>query len=362
MYDFLVKVYDFLVKVYDFLVKVSKHPRDNPSPVKDHKRPKQDLSAHPPGFSHFTLTDNGGQGDCAYLAIAMALADANKAKSKTQAVPKDFEPGGRLQAQLRLLASKELANNPSRYFAPGDDRASTVPSQTASAGVWADSVSLSALCQASQVELRIWGFSAKENRWALYILSPYKASKPKNTPVIWLHLKDQHYQWLKPKDSLNPNLVDSWVRHACYKPASLQGAGKSHFDPDALDILGLSVPSTPAKSVCSFPSESGRKASARKPGLESPVVAAQPPVFGASSGSFTPGAHLNCPCGWSALLGNSARSYAISHWRACQGIAPPTLPPGWRRVSASQQHKLGCSETFGDPSQTVRHQIPSLAR
>ena len=109
----------------------------NPSPAKQHKRPKQDPSAHPPGFSHFTLADNGGQGDCAYcayLAIAIALADTNKAKSKTPAVSQDFEPGGRLQAQLRLLASKELANNPSRYFAPGDDRASTVPSQTASAG------------------------------------------------------------------------------------------------------------------------------------------------------------------------------------------------------------------------------------
>ena len=148
----------------------------DPSPAKQHKRLKQDPSAHPPGFSHFTLTDNGGQGDCAYLAIAIALADANKAKSKTPAVSQDFEPGGRLQAQLRLLACKELANNPSRYFAPGDDRASTVPSQTASAGVWADSVSLSALCQASQVELRIWGFSAKENRWALYFLSPFKTT------------------------------------------------------------------------------------------------------------------------------------------------------------------------------------------
>ena len=246
-------------------------------------RPKHDPSAHPPGFSHFTLTDNGGQGDCAYLAIAIALADANKTKSKTCAVSQDFEPGGRLQAQLRLLASKELANNPSRYFAPGDDRASTVPSQTASAGVWADSVSLSALCQASQVELRIWGFSAKENRWALYFLSPFKTTKPKSAPVIWLHLKDQHYQWLKPKDCLNSDLVDSWVRHACYKPASLLGAGESQFGPDALDIMGLSVPSTPAKSVCSFPSVSCRKANARKPGLDSPVVSAQTPASGTAS-------------------------------------------------------------------------------
>ena len=264
----------------------AKHPRENPSPDKTHKRPKRDPAAHPP-FDHFTLIDNDGQGDCAYLAIAMALADANKAKSKAKTVANDFAPGGRLQAQLRLLASKELGENPSRYFAPGDGRSSSVPNETATAGTWADSVSLSALFQASQIELRIWGFCAKDNRWVLYILAPFQPAKPKHTPVVWLHLKDQHYQWLKSKDGISSDLVDTWVRSACYKPATLRGAGKSQFDPDAFDILGLAVPSSPARSVSACSSQPGscRKQSPSKRKLGSPAGSAP-----ASSSSFTPGA------------------------------------------------------------------------
>ena len=287
----------------------AKHARENPSPDKTHKRPKRDPAAHPP-FDHFTLIDNDAQGDCAYLAIAMALADANKANQvQGQTVANDFAPGGRLQAQLRLLASKELGKNPSRYFAPGDGRSSSIPNKTATAGTWADSVSLSALCQASQIELRIWGLCAKDNRWVLYILAPF------------LHLKDQHYQWLKPKDGISSDLVDTWIRSACYKPATLRGAGKSQFGPDAFDILGLAVPSAPARSVSACSSQPG-----------------------SCAGSAPAPTSSSCPCGWKAPINNSARQYAITHWRACQGTSPPVLAPGWRKGFAAQLLKSGSTE------------------
>ena len=89
----------------------------------------------------------------------MALSDANKARSNAKTVANDSGPSGHLQAQLGLFASRELGKTSSRYFAPGDGRSSSVPDDIATAGTWADSVSLSALCQASQIELRIWGYN-----------------------------------------------------------------------------------------------------------------------------------------------------------------------------------------------------------
>ena len=229
------------------------HPRGPPPPqaprkdndgdvnIADDRRPSPDggdakkprtASSLPPFDGMFDLIDNEGKGDCAYLAIARSLAEANaKTRSLDQ---KDLAAGGRLQAQLRILASKELAKHRETYLL---DPQSTVPQQTAEAGVWADSVSLSALATACNLELRIWSWSSSMSRWDLYVVSSLRPSKQAHQ-VVWLYLKDQHYQLLRPTSKFVPQTALDWLKQACYKPRSLAGAGET-LDPEALRILGL---------------------------------------------------------------------------------------------------------------------------
>ena len=71
-----------------------------------------------PWTGYFTTVPNEGRGDCAYLAIAQAMTQAAGKSSSTK--KGDFKAGGRLQAQLRLLASKELEKKPKLYMIDGD--------------------------------------------------------------------------------------------------------------------------------------------------------------------------------------------------------------------------------------------------
>ena len=54
---------------------------------------------------------NGGEGDCGFISIAQAL----QAKSGVQHKAGDFDPKGRLQARLRVLASAEMKGNKLMY-------------------------------------------------------------------------------------------------------------------------------------------------------------------------------------------------------------------------------------------------------
>ena len=49
-----------------------------------------------------------GSGDCAYVSVATALHEANPGKGKSTTTSADLQPRGRAQAQLRLLAAKEV--------------------------------------------------------------------------------------------------------------------------------------------------------------------------------------------------------------------------------------------------------------
>ena len=188
----------------------------------------------PPGPNTSRHASVVASGDCAYTSIAHALVEhAGKTTSK-----KDLAPGGRLQAQLRLLASKELAKHPERYYLLEN---SDLAAATARAGVFADSVSLSALAAASNLELRVWARSEDSQRWDLYVIGP-SGRPPKSPQVIWLKLQSVHYQLLQPCAALPPAVAQAWLDGACWKAEMLKGGGPDGLDPDALELLGLSPP------------------------------------------------------------------------------------------------------------------------
>ena len=78
------------------------------------------------------------------------------------------------------LSSRELENAPAGTYTPED--AKPIATRVATAGEWADSISLAALAQATNAEFRIWGWSQAENRWKFYILGP-RLKKPTNPQV-----------------------------------------------------------------------------------------------------------------------------------------------------------------------------------
>ena len=102
----------------------------------------------------------------------------------------DLAPAGVLQAHLRVLAAKDLQKHPADYeYLQGD--VSNEATRIATAGEWADSVSLQALAHATGVELRVWAFDAKRKRWQLHVVMPRCAQgkRPKPSKVLWLVLE-----------------------------------------------------------------------------------------------------------------------------------------------------------------------------
>ena len=116
---------------------------------------------------HLHTIPNEGEGDCAYIAIAQALTRSNGTASTTK--EQDLLPAGRLQAQLRLLAAKEMQAHPADYRIASD---SEIPINTRTAGVWAHSQSLSALASAANVDIYVWAFD--QGQWTLYHIRPKK--------------------------------------------------------------------------------------------------------------------------------------------------------------------------------------------
>ena len=127
--------------------------------------------------------------DCAYTSIATGMHDPNGEDSNKQVTKEDFLPKGRMQAQLRMLASRELAKRPSEYGL-SEAEAKTKPDLVATAGHWADSVSLHALANASASEFRIWAWDAALCHWNLYVVAPTRQHR--KIPVVWLRF---HWRW-----------------------------------------------------------------------------------------------------------------------------------------------------------------------
>ena len=127
-----------------------------------------------------------------------------------------------MQAQLRIFAAKEIMAHPDRYPSAGakpTDTANTI----ATAGVPVDSTPIFAFAQTLAVELRIWKYitSGRMNEqceyedsfeYKLNIIRPLPLNRKKQGPlfVAWLHLRDEHYKYLKPR--VAP--PESWVRLA----------------------------------------------------------------------------------------------------------------------------------------------------
>ena len=134
--------------------------------------------------------DCGGEGDCAFLTASRAIHALNANPRVLSA--DDTKAGGRLQAALRLLTAAEIRKHGQRY---GADKDAGLADRVATAGTPATTASMRALCEAARTEVCIWKWT--DDKWTLFV--PPKASKAPYSKRIWLTLKDQHYQWLRPK-------------------------------------------------------------------------------------------------------------------------------------------------------------------
>eukprot|EP00435_Cladocopium_sp_Y103_P046280 s351_g13.t1 len=151
-----------------------------------------------PWKDHLTVVPNEGEGDCGYIAVAQAMAHSTGKSNRAKVG--DFEPRGRLQAQLRVLASQELKNRYSYYIKESE---SPMPDDTLFAGTWADSVSLLALANASNLDLRIWCWEPTLQRWNFYQLCQTAAQKAKRTA------EDSWAKWSQEIREKHPELASS---------------------------------------------------------------------------------------------------------------------------------------------------------
>ena len=156
----------------------------------------------------FIAIPNEGKGDCAYLAIAQALAGNNNEQNLND--PK-LKAGGAVQAKFRLFAAKEVIAHPERYPGAGPKPKDTA-NAIATAEVPANSTAIFALAQTLDIELRIWKYEklgrvgedgeyAEAFAYTLNIIRPLPSKGKKQTPkhTAWLHLRDEHYEYLKPR-------------------------------------------------------------------------------------------------------------------------------------------------------------------
>ena len=108
----------------------------------------------------FEVIPNGGAGDCAYLAIAMAQAD----KDGCDLTAERFAPGGTKQRNLRGMVAKEIMKNPACYPKARLKEALSMAGKDPELyalrmsmdGVSADGTILQAIAQIYNCELRIW--------------------------------------------------------------------------------------------------------------------------------------------------------------------------------------------------------------
>ena len=98
---------------------------------------------------------NEGRGDCAYIAVGIATADAVGGDLDAP----NLKPGGVIQAQLRQWVAKEILSNPERYPVEGTHQKFTnsiLKGATLNCdGECACGTSMLALTQHCRVELRV---------------------------------------------------------------------------------------------------------------------------------------------------------------------------------------------------------------
>ena len=334
-------------------------PKKTPAKAKRAK-----TGSEAPWQSFFKPVTNLGEGDCAFIAIAQALTHfAGKAsKSKTE----DFKPAGRLQAQLRLLAGRELEKHPAAYtIADRPDFAK----KTRTAGTWAEGSSLLALAESTNSDLRIFAFDNTLKRWDFYRL--HAKPNPKHSPcVIYLKLKDQRYEWLRPSEEIPEQVLHEWLLSAKGNPmTNLHPAGGKSLgdqadglDPDALCLLGLKhdvEDESPSRG------SSVRARSLLGLGRVSPSSLSQPQQSGSlhdlgepvirvddnsgedDSGPLDIAQRYKCKCGWvpdpnakgAKEANGKSRLWEIAnkHWKTCQGENAPKVSKAERQALARER-------------------------
>lgn len=220
--------------------------RSPPKRLESAKVKKVKIDQAPPWQDQFNVTSNGGEGDCAYISIAQCLAQENGTLKKAK--KDDFKPKGRLQAQLRVLASQELSRRKAFYV---KEHGSSVVEGTLIARTWADSVSLYALAHATHLDIRIWSFENILQQWNFYQIRPDVPKKPDvakkhQETVAYLKLTRKRYEWLRPSQEIPAELELQWPNAVKLRPPSLSCGGKkgsiSGSSHHAMSVLGLKHP------------------------------------------------------------------------------------------------------------------------
>ena len=327
----------------------------------------------PPHLQAFVPHENPGAGDCFYLSVAQGLAILNGQKIK----PKEFEAGGVMQAQVRILASKEVKKYPADYQTTvGIDDHQTIKASPS----YAESNAVKATANACHLDIRIW-LKDKHGLWSLYRIPPTRGDAEK---IIWLELQHEHYRLLTPRGGgLDPEQEKTWLANARETPTSLKGRGKGpQLNASALRLLGLRAPSVascssarsldsamardilglprpastapsrgsartkatsktsrphvkalPKAKAKASPKHSNKRHPPRKPAPSRATTADQDDddeLSTPSAANF--GKHLHCPtpnCGWkpdTRRRSNLWRTDACKHWRRCRGELPPRAP------------------------------------
>jgi hypothetical protein len=354
----------------------SRSPRSKAAAAAEVAAAGPDARGARPAMPHadkFTAVECGGEGDCAYVSIARAL---NQLEGTPKAKEEDLAPRGRLQARLRCEAAKELTKHPGDY--PIGRSIPEYAKVVGTAGTWADSPALVALCQACKLELRIYCFEKTLQRWQLYLVrGPRHAADPKGLRTIWLRLADEHYQWLQPLAGAG-TVLDEEVARALRRTVGdvsdpLRGAGKSDCGSQgsatSRAMLGLCCSSSSQSSRCRSagqdPLRSRKKAaraashpsiadtaallgiSAAQSRTSTATIRKRPAAAAAAdAGSVeedldelaphVAGSQWTCPCGWMPpQVGTNQQRYgsALKHWRDCQGTKPP-------KATAEQRSKI----------------------
>ena len=340
-------------------------------------------------MSFFEGIDCGGSGDCGFTCVGRAMYVHRQSqpdcKGHRTCNDEDFLPRGPVQAELRLLAARELAKNFRQYLFLTAADAAAYAKKVSQAGYYADSRSMCALAQAAQIDLRIWAYSDDFQRWTLYTFSPWKLKRKEPTMTLWLRLKDEHYLWLKPVAPIDAECERAVLLTASKHLGPLSGAGRHRL----LEAIGIST--TTDSSACSHvdsasarrtrgktsthtlgtagsrihgllhgpdvvPTASSRSRRSRSRSLKNSsgallggnsewlgALGIERPTNTLDSFGLVPGAVWQtntcyiCPCGWdprwwarSERQGGTKFTIIRRHWLRCQGRLPPVLSAAQR--------------------------------
>ena len=372
----------------------------------------------------FVTIPNERKCDCAFLAIGQALANDNGDDLHAESL----RAGGSMQNSLRRKAGTEVINNPERYVI-SDGTHQSFATALMVPGSYANGTSLLALAQCLNTELRIWAYGnvaaggqPERLQYTLYAIRPLPAArKSRNAPrmQIWMHLKDMHYEFLKPvlvppghwdsiavpwtpESTVASQATSDLCTSATKKPRTEGHEGISVNDADVdiggtdpLEGGGRSVVSTaPTDSVLrrwlgNQPATTHHPTttpSIRRPqGVRTKTKSTCRSTVAGKSWNNAEGvdlprehrAHLHCPCGWRPTKGvaeNIAITEARRHWHTCQGCPPPRAKVGQaqlstlcRQVGAHHRRCLPQSGPPGTPgldreSASADHQCALFAR